>query len=207
MSEIFPGIPVWSEEDATRADRRPARYWLIDPIDGTASWYDGFAGFVTQGAFFEKGRPVYGVIHAPAFGMTWTGETGKGAWRNRCALERLHPSERRVLTDNTPEPHGFAARLMEPLRITAYRESGSLGLKSVLVADGTADLFVKNVAIRDWDVAPAAVILAEVGGRLTGLSGEEWDYAGGLEKTGGLIVARDDALLAEAVAAVRGLTV
>jgi 3'-phosphoadenosine 5'-phosphosulfate (PAPS) 3'-phosphatase len=48
LDETDPGVPVISEEDVVHADARPARYWLIDPIDGTASWKGGFPGFVVQ---------------------------------------------------------------------------------------------------------------------------------------------------------------
>ena len=44
--------------------------------------------------------------------------------------------------------------LMEIMGTDCYYESGSIGLKSVLVADGTADLFVKDVNVRSWDLSP-----------------------------------------------------
>ena len=85
------------------------------------------------------------------------------------------------------------------MQATGYLESGSLGLKSVLVAEGTADLFVKNVCVRDWDLAPAAVILQEVGGKLSLSDGSPFVFDGQYEKSNGFIVARDQSLLTDAV--------
>ena len=188
------GVPVISEEDASHAATRPGLYWLIDPIDGTASWLDGFDGFVTQVALIDAGVPVLGLVHAPAQGTTWSAARGEGAWRNGLPMKRLLPRKGCIIVDNTPEPHGTAAFLMERLPITGYRESGSLGLKSCLVADGTADLFAKSVVVRDWDLAPAAAILGEVGGTLVGADGAAFPFRDEWEKPRGFVVARDAAM-------------
>ncbi len=67
-------------------------------------------------------------------------------------------------------------------------------LKMCLVADGTADLFVKDVVVRDWDVAPALAVLRSVGALLTQANGSPFLLAGAYDKPGGLLVARDRAL-------------
>lgn len=200
LAAQFPGLPIWSEEDAVHGVERPEIYWLIDPIDGTASWYDGYAGFVTQVALIQGNRPRTAVIHAPATERTWSAVEGEGAWCNDGRLPRLAPSARCIVVDNTPTPHGIAAELVRALPASGYRESGSLGLKAALVADGTADLFAKDVVVRDWDMAPAAVLLAEVGGCLALPDGQPFRCVGEMAKPG-VIVARDPDLLARAVAA------
>ncbi|RXK53016.1 inositol monophosphatase family protein [Oleiharenicola lentus] len=202
LAVLFPGVPIWSEEDTEHGSTRPAAYWLIDPIDGTASWYDGFPGFVTQTAFIADQVPQAGIIHCPATNQTWTARAGEGAWRNGRRLPGLLPRDRCIVVDNTPKPHGIAAELVRALPATGYRESGSLGLKAALVADGTADLFVKRVTVRDWDMAPAAVLLAETGGLLALPDGQPFGFDGPMEKPG-VIVARDAGLCARAADVLR----
>jgi 3'(2'), 5'-bisphosphate nucleotidase len=196
LQRIFPGLPVLSEEEIWLA-ARPEFYWLIDPLDGTASWYDGFSGFATQAALVREGQPIYGIVHAPALGVTWEGallDGERGAWRNGIPLSRLHPSKRLLLCDNYPEPQRAAKILYERLPVTGYVESGSLGIKCCLVADGTADLFVKDVMVRDWDIAPAAPALACVGAVLSLPDGAPYAFTGSMEKNSGVLVARDAAL-------------
>jgi len=195
LGRLTPGVPVLSEEDVSPSQERPERYWLIDPIDGTASWRGGFRGFVTQVALIEGRLPCYGLVRAPALGRSWEALRGCGARLNETQLPRREPGPRCMLVDNTPRPHGIAARLATQVPITGYLESGSLGLKAVLVADGSADLFVKRVPVRDWDLAPAAVILSEVGASLTTGNGAPWDFSGPMLKQHGLIAARDKELL------------
>lgn len=202
LSKIFPNIDVVSEESPSHDIERPSRYWLIDPIDGTASWYNGFSGFVTQAAYIEHGKPLFGIIHAPVYAKTWMALQGTGAYINGRQLPMLAKRKRLIVTDNTPTPHGISRQIISKMHTTGYLESGSLGLKSVLVAEGTADLFVKNVCVRDWDLAPAAIILQEVGGKLSLLDGSPYVFDGSYEKPNGFIVARDQSLLSDTVKAI-----
>jgi fructose-1,6-bisphosphatase/inositol monophosphatase family enzyme len=199
LARLFPGVEVVSEESPVHLTKRPDKYWLVDPIDGTASWYHGFDGFVTQAAYIECNVPLFGIVHAPVHGKTWTAVKGGGAHLSGKALPRLATSERLIVTDNTKMPHGIVSDIIALLPATGYLESGSLGLKSVLVADGSADLFVKDVCVRDWDLAPAAVILQEVGGCLALTDGSPYVFDGAFEKVGGFIVARDAMLMSKAV--------
>ncbi|WP_417277132.1 inositol monophosphatase family protein [Castellaniella sp.] len=199
LSCLYPGVAIISEESKAFPGARPDRYWLIDPIDGTASWYHGFSGYVTQAAYIENGVPLFGIIHAPLMKRTWTALRGGGAFLDGSPLRMLASCDRLVIADNTPKPHGIARDMVVALQATGYVESGSLGLKSVLVADGTIDLFVKDVCVRDWDVAPAAVILREVGGHLLLSNGSQYVFDGAFEKPGGFIVARDSDLMQRAL--------
>jgi 3'(2'), 5'-bisphosphate nucleotidase len=201
LAYLFPGVEIISEESPVHDSTRPVAYWLIDPIDGTASWYHGFDGFVTQAAYIEHNVPLFGIVHAPVSRKTWTATYGGGACLNGNPLFMLEPNERLIVTDNTSTPHGVSQDIMDILFATGYLESGSLGLKSVLVADGTADLFVKDVCVRDWDLAPAAVILHEVGAQLLLADGSPYVFDGAFEKTDGFIVARDAALMSRAISA------
>ena len=101
-----------------------------------------------------------------------------------------------MLTDNYPEPRGIARRLVDGLPCTGYLESGSIGMKICRVAHGEADLFVKDVVLRDWDLAPGHLILSEAGGCMADLQGRPPAYVGSLEKRGGIVAARSTDLLA-----------
>ena len=62
------------------------------------------------------------------------------------------------------------------------------------MADGSADLFVKDITFRDWDIAPVILIMEEVGGVLIDLDGKQIKLSGSFEKNNGLVVARDSIL-------------
>ena len=76
---------------------------------------------------------------------------------------------------------------------TNYIESGSLGLKCCLIADRTADVFIKNVIVRDWDIAPAWLMLQETGCKISLFDGSQYLFTGNIEKNG-IIVCSDEIL-------------
>ena len=192
LTSMDPGVPVISEEDSTHAEDRPDVYWLIDPIDGTASWSGGFDGFVCQLARIERGIATFGAIHAPVLGLTWHAALGAGGFLNGRRLPLLEvPLTPRppVVVDNYPQARGVSRDLIEWLGDATYLESGSIGLKAALVASGQADIFIKDVVVRDWDVAPALALAAEVGTFLRRTDGSPFLLTGSYEKVDGLIAA------------------
>lgn len=201
LRALTPDVPVLSEEDEAGHDgARPARHWLIDPIDGTASWAGGFAGFVTQAALMDGEAVALSAVRAPALGLTYAALPGGGATLNGAPLHAARPAGRRLLVDNYPEPRGIAAAAMTELGCTGYVESGSLALKMLRVADGTADLFIKDVVVRDWDMAAPSLIVAEAGAAFLRLDGSRWRFAGAMEKPGGIVTAANAAEAARVVA-------
>lgn len=66
LAELTPDIPVISEEEAS-AGRIPdvdARFWLVDPLDGTKEFIRRNGEFTINIALVENGRPVLGVVYA-----------------------------------------------------------------------------------------------------------------------------------------------
>jgi len=145
---------------------------------------------VTQAALMENGEPVLASVYAPALDRLYSAEKGGGAF---CNGERIYVSSdenRLVLVDNYPEPRGTAIQMMADLACTGYMESGSISLKICRVADGSADLFFKDIVVRDWDVGAPWLILKEAGGAFTTIDVLPYPFCGDLEKTG-LIAARN----------------
>ncbi|GAB3448919.1 3'(2'),5'-bisphosphate nucleotidase CysQ [Streptomonospora sediminis] len=205
LHRIEPGVPVLSEEDpAGRGGPRPDVYWLIDPIDGTASYVHGFAGYVTQAALIAGSRPVVAAICVPEADRCYTAVRGGGATAGGARLAASAPAAGAgVLTDNTPEPRGIARAVHGAFGCSGYLESGSIALKLCRIADGGAHLFVKDVPVRDWDVAAPALVLEEAGGALARLDGSPFDYTGSFEGTG-VIAAAEEATCAAVAAWHRG---
>lgn len=185
LHRLSPEIPVVSEENASSwAEPRPDRYWLIDPIDGTASFAQGYDGFVTQAALMEGSEPVLAVIRAPALDLTFAAQKGKGAHVNGVPLRRTKVHPPLVLIDNYPEPRGTARDMFRELGLRRYVECGSISLKICKVAQGEADLFFKDVPVRDWDLAAPHLVLREAGGVMTDIRGREFRYVGAYEREG-----------------------
>jgi len=189
LGDITPEMLVFSEETPHSIDDRPEQYWLIDPIDGTSSWHCGFEGYVTQLALISNDDVEMGAIYWPCRDIMFHADIA-GVFINdipaKDAQRRIPP----VLIDNYPEPRGIAAELIKRMPELDYRECGSLGLKSVLALTGEADLFVKDVKVRDWDMAPA-MAFAKFGGGVCNLFGEPLCLGQKIEFDDGLIVSHN----------------
>ena len=194
LEKLLPGTPVISEEDpASLVSRRPERYWLIDPLDGTASFAGGFSGYVTQAAFMKNNRPELAAIFAPALGLLYTAERGKGAYLNGKKLGLSKSAPVTALIDNYPAPRGIAEKIFRAFKFKRYIESGSIALKICRVADGSAGLFVKDVPVRDWDLAAPYLVLKEARGTMTDIEGGKIGFNGDYAHKG-LVAAPSPAL-------------
>ncbi len=194
LQALSPDLPILSEEDeSSQVLTRPDRYWLIDPIDGTASFVHDYDGFVTQAAFMQDGQPRLAAINAPALGLTYLAEQGKGSSCNGKRLALTGAGKLDVLIDNYPEPRGIAAAAYLELGFSRYLECGSISLKTCKVADGTADLFFKNVMVKDWDLAAPQLVLTEAGGVMRNIHGGDISYCHDDYTHEGLIAAASEA--------------
>jgi len=190
LKKIAPAIPIISEEDETSIqENRPDCYWLIDPIDGTASFVGGFPGFVTQAALIKNGHPLVGAICAPVLDLLYLAERGQGATLNGQPLYLSSDRETTILIDNCSEPTGVTRAAYKDLNFLRYIECGSISLKICKIADSTADVFFKNVIVKDWDIAPAHLVLEEAGGVLRNVNGKRITYDGNYKQNGLIAVA------------------
>lgn len=171
----------------------PAAYWTIDALDGTRSYVDGFDGFCVQVAYVVDGRPRMGVIGEPTTGAIYAGAERCGAWRVRdgahVALRgpRIDASGGLRFIDST-HPSGLVADLLARAG-NEFVECGSVGLKICRIAEGEADVFIKQFDYRIWDVAPGDVLLRELGIELRTWAGTSIDYASGQVVHHGLVAA------------------
>jgi len=193
IKKYFRKTPILSEEN--KYNKISKNFWLIDPIDGTRSFYNNFKGFVSQACYITNGEPIYSVIYAPALKKIWTAQLGFGAYLNGKKIKLIEKKNNIKLIDNYPKPRGIAKLLMKKITDCKYIESGSIGLKACFVADGTANLFVKDVDYRDWDIMPALLVNSEVGKIVCDFNGKLIKITKSLKKTKGLIVCEKDFFL------------
>jgi myo-inositol-1(or 4)-monophosphatase len=164
-----------TRDSPARLDRE--RLWVVDPIDGTNSFVKGIAEFAISVALVDRGEPVVGLVFNPATGELYHAVTGGGAFLNGAPIRVSTTDERAAVRtligsrweiDRGELTHFAGSWRVQPLGSTAY--------KMAKVADGTADVFVSAGPKNEWDVAGAAVIVTEAGGRVTGPSGEPFRY-------------------------------
>jgi 3'(2'), 5'-bisphosphate nucleotidase len=183
LRALTPDIPVVSEEEAAQGlapTSVGARFWLVDPLDGTKEFLSGNGEFTVNIALIEDGRPVLGVVVAPALGETYAGAAGE-------AFLADAQGERRILCRRPPEDgvtvvgsrsHGDATAMeafLDGRKVAAFRAAGS-SLKLCLIARAEADLYPRLGTTMEWDIAAGHAVLAAAGGGVSTLDGAPFTY-------------------------------
>ena len=143
---------------------KPAKeFWIIDPIDGTKEFVNQSDEFTTNIALIQNGKPVLGVVGAPAFDQVWSGITNQISKKNKADTKK-----RQILRVVTSRSHrtvidtaflNFLDKKGKRLRIISKGSS----LKICALADKKADIY-RFGPTSEWDIAAADAVLRSRGG-------------------------------------------
>lgn len=193
--------------DYGRADGA-ARFWTLDPIDGTKGFLRGDQ-YVVALALVVDGQVQIGVLGCPNLlqayqpqlngpGSLLVAARGQGAWVTALEapgeFQKLHvstlkdPQQARVLRSvesghtNISQVDIFSQELgilAEPVRLDSQA-------KYALLAAGYGELYLRLLSPRKpdyrekiWDQAAGSLILEEAGGQITDLHGKALDFSTG----------------------------
>ncbi|TVQ57708.1 MAG: 3'(2'),5'-bisphosphate nucleotidase [Rhodobacteraceae bacterium] len=171
LAAAWPDIPVVTEERAESHDLGAGRtHFLVDPLDGTKEFVHRRGDFTVNIALIEDGRPVAGVVFAPAVGRLFRTDPAGGAVEERedgtAAPIAVADADNAALRVVASKSHRDAATDAYVARysVGTFRSAGS-SLKFCLVAAGEADLYPRLGRTMEWDTAAADAVLRAAGGR------------------------------------------
>jgi 3'(2'), 5'-bisphosphate nucleotidase len=190
LARAAPGLPFVSEEQAESEDARSGGfgggcYALVDPLDGTREFIAGSDEYAINIAIMADGRPLLGILAAPALGLLWRGIVGRGAERITFAADgrtslpqpihsRKPPRDIVVVVSRShldPRTQAFLATL----QAAGTMPCGS-AIKFARVAEGTADLYPRLAPVRDWDAAAGHALVEAAGGTVATPEGQPLRY-------------------------------
>ena len=156
--------------------------WIVDGIDGTASFVAGATTWGTLIALDEQGEVVVGVASSPGFGRRWWAARGEGSW-----VVDLDPDAgpaRRLRRALSPSGLGTSTSYLVPpveelsgwqLQVAGWVGSNTVPTRPnshgpLAVAHGRLDLSV-HLWGGPWDHAAFVPIVEEAGGAFRDLWG------------------------------------
>jgi len=180
---LAPEIPVLSEESLQLpfAERQSwARYWLVDPLDGTKEFIGRNGEFTVNIALIDNGIARLGVVHVPVTGITYSGindDKATGAWKTEgsgsvaITVAAIAGQKIRVVTSRRHRGERLEQMLANIDHVLGIDEVVSIGssLKMCLVAEGAADIYPRLAPTSEWDTAAAHAILSAAGGEIVDL--------------------------------------
>lgn len=188
LRRLAPAIPIVAEEAvaAGAALEIAARFFLVDPLDGTREFLARNGEFTINVALIESGAPVAGAVYAPARDRLWfAGESAfacdvpvggdlpePGVWRRL----RVRPAPARLValasrSHGDPDTEAYLARL--PI---GERKSAGSSLKFCVIAEGAADVYPRFAPTMEWDTAAGDAVLRAAGGLVLRMDGAPLDY-------------------------------
>lgn len=174
LTAARPDYGWLSEETEDTPDRLGnRRIFVVDPIDGTRAFMNGRDTWCISIAVVEEGRPLAGVLDAPAKGEVFAAARGQGARLGGALLPDPAAGTRRIAG-----PESMLKALPQDLRkaLVPHPSVPSLAYRIAMVAAGRLDASFVNLNAHDWDLAAADLILEETGGRVCAADGAPLFY-------------------------------
>jgi len=176
----YPSHGILAEESgSTPGDEY---IWIIDPLDGTTNFINGFPHFAVSIALQHKGKLVQAVIFDPVRNELFTATRGSGAQLNN---RRIRVTSRKDL-GGALLGTGFPFKQQHNLDIyletfkalfpntAGIRRAGSAALDLAYVAAGRLDGFWE-LGLSKWDMAAGILLIQEAGGLISDFTGRD-DY-------------------------------
>lgn len=174
----FPDDGFLGEETGATGAVARGRRWIVDPLDGTLNFVQGFAHWCVSVALWDDDGPLVGCVLDPIKGDEFVAVRGQGtAWNHAPARVSEQPGLDGAfvatgfafqLGDRFPRFHAALGRVFP--RVKAIRRAGSAALDLAYVAVGIHDGYFE-LGLRPWDQAAGVLLVSEAGGVLSDWGG------------------------------------
>lgn len=180
LKNLNPDMFIVSEEHSDLESMKwhnPEKFWLIDPLDGTKEFINKSGEFTVNIALIDKGRPILGVVSAPAKKLLYAGGLGIGAYvfdksgsKNAIAVTPVLQDDLTVVASRSHGNQEFIDDFLKNRRVSRFISIGS-SLKFCKVAEGSAHIYPRFGRTMEWDTAAGQAVLEAAGGVVEQLSG------------------------------------
>lgn len=168
-----------SEDDDSRFQK--ARFWVIDPLDGTKEFIKQNGEFAVSIGLVDAEGVALGVVYGPVEDVLYYAVRGAGAYKEvRGCRTRIRVSDREkpfLLLVSRSRPPQKTILLLDAYSewIETVTPMGS-ALKGCLIAEGAHDVYYNFGRSMKWDTCGMECIVREAGGIMKRLDHEDIDY-------------------------------
>ena len=162
-------IPILGEEYG--GDIADGKYWVIDPIDGTANYFRGLDECCVSIALMENDEALIGVIYNFNNDQMYTAVKNHGAFLNntKISVSDIASRDKASITTGFPASETIESSMdfLKDLKgWKKVRMFGSAALSCAYVASGKCDYYAEK-GVFLWDFAAGVCLVKEAGGNIT----------------------------------------
>lgn len=179
LMKARPSFSFLMEESGAVGPKDAEARWIIDPLDGTTNFLHGIPHWAISIALEKDGEIIAGLIHDPVKNEIFFAERGGGAFMTdrRIRVSGRHDLDQAVVGYWAAQPgradektyQGDLVKIRS--RVAGFRVMGAASLDAAYVAAGRYDAYFQH-DLKPWDIAAAAVIVREAGGKIIGYPNE-----------------------------------
>lgn len=178
LARDFPGVPLLGEEmsldtQSSILSDGTQTFWVLDPLDGTSNYANGFPFFSISLALLERGSPVLGLVLDPVRDECYCASKGGGAYLDdsaiRASTDRLALGDCLAGIDLKRLPPSRLPALFRPGGFQSQRNLGSVALDWCWLAADRFQLYLHG-GQKLWDYAAGRLIAEEAGAAARHLS-------------------------------------
>jgi len=191
LQRELPGSSFLGEEMGQGEEEGIYR-WIVDPLDGTTNFLQGFPVFGVSAALEKRvpgqkwGELLIGVVMHPMTGEIWTAVKGHGAEKDGQPIRIGQKEDLSQALLATGFPFRAKSELQVYLktfeelflRCSGIRRVGAASLDLCWTAEGVFDGFWEH-RLSPWDIAAGALIIEEAGGKFTSFVGDNNYFTSG----------------------------
>ncbi|MCF6327286.1 MAG: 3'(2'),5'-bisphosphate nucleotidase CysQ [Devosiaceae bacterium] len=178
-------IPVLAEESAAAGNipKLGNRFFIVDPLDGTKEFIKKNNEFTVNIALVENGKPVCGIVTAPALKKGFIGSRQRGAFQFLINGKTIEAETKIGVCSSGPLKIVSSRSHKAPLpdRLSTYFDDckeSTIGssLKFCLLAVGDARIYPRFSPTSEWDTAAGQAVLEAAGGVVLTTDGQALSY-------------------------------
>ena len=161
-------IPILGEEYGGAISKE--KFWVIDPIDGTANYFRGLDECCVSIALMDGNKALIGVVYNFNNDQMYTAIENEGAFLNNIEISVSDIAEKSKASITTGFPASetieSSMKFLEDLKgWKKVRMFGSAALSCAYVASGKCDYYAEK-GVYLWDIAAGICLVKEAGGRV-----------------------------------------
>ena len=184
FSKYFKEFNIIAEE-SNNSDIEFNNSIIIDPIDGTTNFVNGVPHCAISVGVYKDKKPYIGVVYNPILDELYFAKHKKGAFLNgkKIAVSSENSLQKSLLATGFPYSSGENTKDLKDVikkiesilpHCQDLRRLGSASIDLCLVASGVYEGYYE-MNLKPWDVSAGVIILSEAGGKITNISGTNFD--------------------------------